>query len=127
MTLLFAMYITMAINSNCQIEISITIDTLTLLCTCRNSYSQIVTLIKPFGCSLATVLVVSCILFALLSIIAANTSQLPQQYISIYFNDILKLRFDEFGFYRTTPTIAIIGTRTDCRLLCDLHGCETHD
>ena len=44
--------------------------------------------------------------------ISANTSEVPQQYTSIYFNDILKLRFEEYGLYRSTPKIPIIGTTT---------------
>ena len=54
--------------------------------------------------------------------ISANTSEVPQQYISIYFNNILKLRFDEYGFYRTTPKIPIIGTTTYSGLLSDPLG-----
>ena len=77
MILCFAMSIAMAIDINCQIERSITIHTLTLLCICQNSYYQIVVLITPFGSSLATMFVISCILFALLSIIAASTPDIP--------------------------------------------------
>ena len=59
--------------------------------------------------------------------ISANTSEVPHQYISIYFNDILKLRFDEYGFYSTTPKIPIIGTTAYSGLLSDPIGCETHE
>ena len=83
MTLFSAMDITLAINSNCEIEINITIHTLALFSMCENNYYSIVTFITAFGSSLATMFIVSCILFALLSIIAASTSQVPQRYTSI--------------------------------------------
>ena len=91
------MNVTMAINTNCEIEIDITMHTLTLLSMCQNNYYSITTFITPFGSSLATMFVVSRILFALLSIIAASTPDIPYQYTSIYFNANLKLRFDEYG------------------------------
>ena len=97
MTLFFAMNITMAININCEIERSITIHTLALLSMFQHNYYSIVTLIRPFGSSLATMFVVTCILFALLSIIAANTSQVSQQDTFICFNANLQLCFDEYG------------------------------
>ena len=75
---------------------------------------------------LAAMFVISLILFVQLSIISANISQVPQQYTSIYFNDILKLCFDEYGLYRSAPKIPFIGTTTDSGLLSDLLGCETH-
>ena len=83
MTPFSVMNITVAINSNCQIEINITIHTLALLSMCQNNYYSIITFITSFGSSLATMFVVSCILFAQLSIIAACTSQVPQRNISI--------------------------------------------
>ena len=83
MTLFSAMDITVAINSNCEIEINITIHTLALLSMCQNNYYSIITFITSFGLSLATMFVVSSILFAQLSIIAASTSQVPQQNTSI--------------------------------------------
>ena len=73
------MDITVAINSNCEIETNITIYMLALLSMCQHNYYSIVTLITPFGSSLATMFVVSFVLFAQLSIIAANTSQVPQK------------------------------------------------
>ena len=82
-TLFFAMEIIIAINTNREIKISIAIHTAALLSISQNSYYQIVTFITPFVCSLTTMFVVSCILFAQLSIIAANTSQVPQQNTSI--------------------------------------------
>ena len=83
MTLFFSMDITVAINSDCEIEINITIHTLALLSMYQNNYYNIITFITLFGSSLATMFVVSCILFAQLSIIAASTSQVPQQNTSI--------------------------------------------
>ena len=83
MTLFSAMDITVAINSNFEIEMNNAIHTLALLSMSQNSYYSVITFITPFVSSLATMFVVSCILFALLSIIAANTSQVPQQYTSI--------------------------------------------
>ena len=83
MTLFSAMDITLAINSNCEIERNITIHTLALLSMCQNNCYSIITFITSFGSSLATMFVVSCILFAQLSIIAASTSQVPQQNTSI--------------------------------------------
>ena len=77
MTLFYAMHITVAINSNCEIEINITIHTLALLSMCQNSYYSIITFIIPFGSFVETMLVVSCILFALLCIIAASTPDAP--------------------------------------------------
>ena len=74
MTLFSAMDITVAINTNCEIEINITIHTLALLSMCQNTYYGIVTLITPFVFSLATLFVVSCTLFGQPSIIVANTS-----------------------------------------------------
>ena len=121
------MKITIVINTNHQIESNITIHTLVLLGIYQNTHSSIVTLISLFFPAVATMFVVSCILFALISIISANTSEVLQQYISIYFNDTLKLRFDEYGFYRTTPKIPIIGTATYSGLLSDLLGCETQE
>ena len=83
MTRFSTMDITVAINSNCEIEINITIHTLALLSMNQNTYYSIVTFIRLFVSSLATMFVVPCILFALFSIIAANTSQVPQRYTSI--------------------------------------------
>ena len=91
------MDITIAIKINCQRERSITMHTLTLLCICQNSEYTIVTVITPFGSSLATMFVVCCILFAQLSIIAENTPDVLQQYTSIHFNTNLKLHFDQYG------------------------------
>ena len=59
--------------------------------------------------------------------ISANTSELTQQYTSNYFNDILKVRFNEYGLYRSTPKIPIIGTTVNCGLLSDPLGCKVHD
>ena len=81
-TLLSAMDTTVAINTNREIEIS-KLHTLALLSMCQNTHYGIVTLITPFGSSIATMFVVSCILFALLSIIVASTSKVPQQCTSI--------------------------------------------
>ena len=82
-TLFSAIDITIAINTNYEIEINNTIHAPTLLSMCQNSYCGIVALITPFGSSITIMFVVSCILFALLSIIVASTSKVPQQYISI--------------------------------------------
>ena len=87
---------TIAINTNRQIERNITIHTLVLLSICPNTHSSIVTLISLFCPAVATMFILSFILFVWLSMISANTSEVPQQYISIYFNDILKLRFNEY-------------------------------
>ena len=51
MTLFSTMDITVAINSNCEIEINITIHTLALLSMNQNTYYSIVTLTTPFGSS----------------------------------------------------------------------------
>ena len=83
MTLFSAIDITVAINSSCEIEINITIHTLALLSMCQNNYYSIITFITSFDSSFATMFVVSCILFAQLSIIAASTSQVPQRNTSI--------------------------------------------
>ena len=83
MTSFSAMDITVAINSNCEIEINITIHTLALLSMCQNNYYSIVTLITPFGSSLPVMFIVSCILFGQLSIIAANSPDVRKQYPSV--------------------------------------------
>ena len=46
----------------------------------QNNYYSIVTLITPFGSSLAVMFVVCCILFGQLSIIAANSPDVRKQY-----------------------------------------------
>ena len=48
MTLFSAMNITMAINTHCEIEISIATHTVTLLRMCENTYYEIATLISLF-------------------------------------------------------------------------------
>ena len=59
--------------------------------------------------------------------ISANTSEVPKQYTSIYINDILKLRFEEYGLYPSSPKISNIGTTTYSGLLFDPLGSETHE
>ena len=77
MTLFSAIDITVAINSNCEIEINITIHTLALLSMNQNTYYSIVTFIRLLVSSLTTMFVVSCIVFALLSIIDESTRDVP--------------------------------------------------
>ena len=91
-------------------------------------HSSIVTFISLFCSAVATMFVLSFILFVLLSMISANTSEVSQQYISIYFNDILKLRFDEYRVFSLVLIVrsSLMETTTDWGLLSDLLGCETH-
>ena len=113
MTLFSLMDITVAINSNCEIEINITIHTLALLIMCQNSYYQIVTLITPFGSSIATMFVVSCILFVEVSIIAANTSIVLQLYPCCHLNAYYNYTYTNINFIVVLILILTVETTTD--------------